>query len=384
MFSRMLDLSQFHQSMFLFGPRQVGKTFLIQHTLSPDLFINLLDHDEYLRYTRNASLLYDEIKARQKSHQLAVIDEIQRCPDLLNEIQRIMGKWPEVQFILTGSSARKLRRAGVNLLGGRAITLHLHPLTYKEIGSIFSIEQSLRFGALPSVVLENEEKDKIRRLKSYAETYLKEEIQQESLTRNIPAFARFLELAAFENGNIINYQSLAREIGIHSKTIKEYFHILEDTLLGFFIEPYTKSARKRMVLHPKFYFFDCGVVSALKGELTGHFSSGTSSYGKAFEHFVILEIRRFLDYKESEAKLSFFRTSDGAEVDIIIEFPDKIWAIEIKSSSEPALSELKGIRSFMKDHKYNKAFCVCQTPRPYLNEKIEFIPWRDFLTQLSV
>lgn len=382
MFKRTLDLTKIHMSMFLFGPRQVGKTFLIQKTLSPDLMIDLLRQGEFLRYTQDVSHLSREIFALKKTKALVVLDEIQRCPDLLNEVQIIMGSHPGIQFILTGSSARKLKRAGINLLGGRAITLHLHPLTSNEMAEYFSLTQCLMFGSIPGIVLEQKEEDKSRLLNSYIETYLKEEIQQESLTRNIPAFAKFLELAAFENGNIINYQSIAKEIGIDSKTVKEYFQILEDTLIGFLFPPYSKSHRKRIVSHPKFYFFDCGVVSALRGTLMQNLSAGTPPFGRAFEHFVILETKRNLDYKEKNNKISFFRTSDGAEVDMILEINGEVWAIEIKSSPTPGVSDIKGLRSFIKDHKFNRAICVCTTPRKYIIDGIEFLPWTDFLQQL--
>jgi len=231
-------------------------------------------------------------------------------------------------------------------------------------------------------VLEKNEPDKIRLLKSYVETYLKEEIQQESLTRNLPAFAKFLELAAFENGNVINYQSIARETGVNSKTIKEFFQILEDTLLGFLFPPYSGSHRKRIISHPKFYLFDCGIATALRGELSKSLIAGSPPYGRAFEHFIVLETKRALDYREREARISFFRTSDGAEVDLILELRGEIWAVEIKSSSEPSLADVRGLRSFMKDHKYQRAICACQTPRPYTAEGVEFLPWQQFISQL--
>lgn len=383
MISRVLNLKQYKQSLFLFGPRQVGKTYLIKHTLSPDLFINLLDHKEFLRYAKDVSLLSHEVTALNKDKCCIVVDEIQRCPQLLDEIQLIMGDRQGVQFILTGSSARKLRRTGINLLGGRAITLHLHPFTYEELEGKFILEEAMHFGTLPSIIAQKSKQDKIRMLRSYVETYLKEEVQQESLTRNIPAFARFLELAGYENGNILNFQNIAREVGVHSKTIKEYFCILEDTLLGFLFYPYTKSHRKKLISHPKFYFFDCGVVTALRGELLNELISGTAPYGNAFEHWILLEIRRILDYYEREAKISFFRTTDGAEVDLILEFGRKIWAVEIKSSSQPHFSEVRGLRSFIKDHQCERALCVCQTPRVFVINGIEFIPWGDFINQLK-
>lgn len=380
MIPRNLNLKKYHSSLFLFGPRQVGKTFLIKHTLSPDIFINLLQHNEFLRYAKDVSLLSREVKALNKDKGLIVVDEIQRCPELLNEVQLVMEDKPELQFILTGSSARKLKRSGVNLLGGRAITLHLYPLTHRELGKDFMLEEAMHFGTLPSIALEKNKQDKIRLLKSYVETYLQEEIHQESLTRNIPAFAKFLELAAYENGNLINFQSLTREVGVHSKTIKEYFHILEDTLVGFLIYPYGKSPRTRIVSHPRFYFFDCGVVLALRNELSGDLVQGTPPYGRAFEHFIMLEIRRLLDYSEVESKMSFFRTTDGAEVDLILEIGKEVWAIEIKASSEPRPSDVRGLRSFIKDHKYTRALCVCLTPRAFVNDKIEFVQWQSFMT----
>lgn len=380
MIARLLDLTKFNKSLFLFGPRQVGKTYLIKHTLNPDIFINLLKHDEFLRYAKNVSLLSKEVDALKKDNAVVVVDEIQRCSDLLNEVHLVMEDKPHIQFILTGSSARKLRRAGVNLLGGRAITLRLYPLIYQEFKDKFRLEEVLKFGAIPGIVIENNREDKIRLLKSYVETYLKEEIQEESLIRNIPAFARFLELASYENGNILNFQNLSREVGVHSKTIKEYFSILEDTLLGFLLYPYAKSHRTKIISHPKFYFFDCGVVSALRGELSNDLIPGTMPFGKAFEHFILLEIIRLLDYSEIQAKFSFFRTQDGAEVDCILELSNnEVWAIEIKAMAEPNLSDVRGLRSFMSDHKYTKAFCICQSVRKFIKENIEFIPWQEFL-----
>ena len=383
MIPRILNLKKYQSSLFLFGPRQVGKTYLIKHTLSPDIFVDLLKHSEFLRYAKDVSLLSGEVKALNKDKGLIVIDEIQRCPELLNEVQLLMEDKPQLQFILTGSSARKLKRTGVNLLGGRAITLHLYPFTHEELGESFVLEEAMHFGTLPRIALEKKREDKIRLLKSYVETYLQEEIHQEALTRNIPAFAKFLELAAYENGNLINFQSLTREVGVHSKTIKEYFHILEDTLLGFLIYPYGKSPRTKIVAHPKFYFFDGGVVGALRNELSSNLVQGTPPYGRAFEHFIMLEIKRWLDYSEIESKMSFFRTTDGAEVDLILEVGQEVWPIEIKASSEPRLSDVRGLKSFIKDHKYTRALCVCLTPRAFVADNIEFVPWPSFMRELK-
>lgn len=379
---RTLNLNKFKHSLFLFGPRQVGKTFLIKNTISSDIFIDLLNYSEFMRYIKDPSILYDEINNLKKDKIQIVIDEIQRCPKLLDVVQLVMENKPDVKFIMTGSSARKLKRAGVNLLGGRAITQHLHPFIYEEAKDYFILEDVLKYGSIPSVFLEKDKPEKVRLLKSYVEIYLKEEIQQESLTRNIPAFALFLELAAHENGNILNFQNIAREAGVNSKTIKEYFCILEDTLLGFFIHPYSRSHRTRIVSHPKFYFFDLGAVNALRGELLKDLTPGTTAYGMLFEHFILLELERIIDYREREIKISFFRTSDGAEVDFILEFADEIWAVEVKAKTKPHMSDLRGLRNFVKDHKCVRALCVCQTPRSYKVGGIEFLPWKDFINQI--
>ena len=242
MIARTLDLSKIKRSFFLFGPRQVGKTSLIKETLNADLYINLLDHSEFIRFSRNPSILKAEVEKLGKAAPLIVIDEIQRFPELLNEVQLLIDEHSGIKFALTGSSARKLRRAGVNLLGGRAYTFHLYPFTHEELKGRFFLDEVLRFGTLPPVIVSDEEQDKTRFLKGYVETYLKEEIQQEALTRNIPAFMRFLELAAFENGRIINFSSLSREIAVKSTVVKEYFGLLEDTLVGFMLRPYSHSA----------------------------------------------------------------------------------------------------------------------------------------------
>lgn len=382
MIPRTLDLTKERLSLFLFGPRQVGKTYLLKHTLKPNIFINLLDHREYLRYAKDVSILSKEVRALGNKPSQIVIDEIQRCPELLNEVHLLMEDLSDVQFILTGSSARKLRKAGTNLLGGRAITRHLFPLTHEELEENFNLEDVLHHGSLPKIITTQNADDKNRLLKGYVDTYLKEEIQQEALTRNIPAFARFLELAAHENGNILNFQNIAREVGIHSKTIKEYFNILEDTLVGFYLYPYARSHRSRLIAHPKFYFFDRGIATSLRGELSRELVEGSKSYGDAFEHWLLIEIKSILDYRERETKMSFFRTSDGAEVDLILEQAEDIWAVEIKSSTSPRASDVRGLKSFMSDHRCKRTICACRTPRPYTSDEIEFLPWKDFLSQL--
>lgn len=375
----MLNLATPKSSSFLFGPRLTGKTFLIENTLQPDLFINLLDYDSFMRYSTNPSLLVKETNKLTQARALVVIDEIQKCPELLNSVHLLIEQKKNVRFILTGSSARKLRKVGVNLLGGRAITMRLHPLIEEELKDLFVLDDILHYGALPKIYLENDQIEKAKVLKSYVETYLREEIAQEAMVRNLPAFTRFLELAADENGNIINFQKIAREAGIHSKTIKEYFQILEDTLIGRMIYPFKKLTRRRLSSHPKFYFFDCGIVTVLKRGLQKELLRSSTEYGRAFEHWVFTELSAALDYYELEAKLSFYHTADGAEIDFMIEKGNDLWAVEVKASPNPDLSSLRGLRGFLKDCPEAKGFCVCATPRPYVDANIEFLACRDFV-----
>lgn len=379
MITRILDLKASKSSLFLFGPRQTGKTSIIENTLQPDIFINLLDYDSFMRYSTDPSLLAKEAGKLTKDGALVVVDEIQKCPELLNSIHMLLEQKKTIKFILTGSSARKLRKAGVNLLGGRAITLHLYPFVEAELKELFILDDILQYGALPKIYLEKDLQEKMRLLKSYVETYLKEEIAQEAIVRNLPAFTRFLELAAEENGNVINFQKLARETGIHSKTIKGYFQILEDTLVGRMLYPYKNPARRRLISHPKFYFFDCGVVTALKRGLQKELMRSSAEYGRAFEHWVFTELAAAIDYYELEAELNFYRTADGAEVDFVIEKNDEIWAIEVKASPNPALASLRGLRGFMRDNPAAKCFCLCTTPRKYSDGGIEFISCREFI-----
>ncbi|MBI5400208.1 ATP-binding protein [Candidatus Saganbacteria bacterium] len=372
----------FKHSLFLFGPRQTGKTFLIESTLKPDLFINLLDYDSFIRYSTDPSLLIKEVNKLTNERALVVIDEIQKCPELLNSVHLLIEGKKNVRFILTGSNARKLRRRGVNLLGGRAALVHLYPLVQAELKELFVLDDILHYGALPKVYLENNPQEKMRFLKGYVETYLKEEITQEALVRNLPAFTRFLELAADENGQILNFQKIAREIGINSKTIKEYFQILEDTLVGSLVYPYKRIARRRLISHPKFYFFDCGIITVLKRSLQKELIKSSTEYGRVFEHWVFTELRAAIDYHELEAKLSFYRTADGAEVDFVIEKNDEILAVEVKASQRPALSSLKGLKGFLAENSAAKGFCICGTPNPYAEDNIDFLSCRDFIQRL--
>jgi len=377
---RILSLKDLPTSAFLFGCRQAGKTWLLRHTLIPDLYIDLLKKSERMRYTANAELLYAEVEALGKRNPLVVIDEIQKTPGLLDEVHRIIESPHEAKFILTGSSARKLKRSQANMLGGRAITLRLFPFCYGEIRDSFSLTDYLHFGGLPQVWLANSDRGRKQLLESYVQTYLNEEIYEEAAIRNLPAFTRFLEFAGHENGNTLNYSAISMQLGVSSKTVDEYFRILEDTLLAFRLMPYNKSHRKRIVKHPKFYFIDPGLVFALKRMLSVALTEGTPLFGDAFEHFVILEVVKAISYLGEEINVSFFRTSDGAEVDLILDKHGRVIPIEIKSSAAPG--KPSGLRSFLRDHDVHSAYCACRTPRAYRMEDVTFIGWQSLVEKL--
>lgn len=255
MIPRQLQLPKNH-SLFLFGPRQSGKSTLLKASFAKEstLYIDLLKSQEYLHYSMNPSLFHDEIKALPEHLETVIVDEIQRIPELLNEIHSLIESAKKINFILSGSSARKLKRGKANLLAGRAWTFTLYPFTHIELGDLFLLDKALSFGTLPAVYLEKNQKFLIRTLKFYVETYITEEIRAEALVRKIDAFIRFLPLAADYNGQILNYSSLARSTGFNLKSIQESYQILEDTLLGFYLRPWVESVSKRMIKHPKFFF----------------------------------------------------------------------------------------------------------------------------------
>ena len=380
MISRQIDLPFRKKSVFLFGPRQVGKSTLVRHLISSEdhYEIDMLKSDILLKYKSNPSQLRYECDffLKNKKKLLVFIDEIQRCPDLLNEAHYLIEKYgTKIKFILTGSSARKLKRSSVNMLAGRAWQFFLFPFTHIELDQKFNLDEVLVRGTLPPVIGAST-KDAFRTLVTYVQTYLKEEILDEALVRNIGAFSRFLELAGDQSGKIVNYSTFARDTGVSSKTIKGYYQILEDTLVALKLEPYLKSARKRLIMHPKYYLFDLGVINAICGRISASSLRAPSIYGMLFEHFVILETFRLARYAEKPYRMFHWRSSHGAEVDLVIETPDSLWAVEIKASSKIRFADLSGLRSFMSDYKNSKPLCVSTTKTPYLAGDIPVIPWK--------
>jgi len=387
MYPRELSLPLGEQSCFLFGPRQTGKTTLLSAISAhrPRFDVTLLDTETLLAYGREPGRFRREVEHWVKRHPggIVVVDEIQKLPPLLDEIQFLLDSLRgQVTFVMTGSSARKLRRTSANLLGGRAWPYTLFPLTIRELGRDFDLGSVLRFGSLPPVIGRPEGFCR-RFLKAYAQTYLKEEILQEALVRNVPAFSRFLELAADQSGGLVNYSSFAAETGVASKTIREYYQVLEDTLVAFAVPPYTRSARKRLTRHPIYHLFDLGVCNALAGRLAAQPTRGTSAYGRLFEQFIVLELKRLLTYRELDWPMYYWRTAHGAEVDVVLEKDGGVWAIEIKSGATIRPTELSGLRSFREDHPDARLVCVADIDRPFNVGDIECLPWRSFFDQVA-
>ena len=373
MLERILKISnELDSSIFLFGGRQTGKTTILHQQLPDAIFIDLLNTSIKDRFSRKPSLLYETLKDKPEET-LVIIDEIPEVPELLNEVHRLIVE-RHILFILCGSSARKLKRKGHNTLGGRAYPVYLYPLVSAEIPD-FDIDRAITYGMIPSHYLA---KNPLRPLSAYIDVYIKEEIKEEALVRNLNAFHRFLEVAALTNGEIINNNNIAQECGVHSTTVSSYFDILEDTLLGYRIPAYTKSMKRRLIQAPRFYYFDVGIANHLlhRKELT----RGTVEYGHAFEHFVIQEIYAWLHYTHSEEKLSYWRTYTGYEVDAII--GDGRIAIEIKSVEEVLPKHLKGLKAFADEHPQSRRIIVSLDQFNRRTDEIEHLYVLNFLKML--
>lgn len=367
---RILDLPALLQkkSHFLLGPRQTGKTFLIQHTLPNVRVYDLLDHSVYLALSQDPGRMAQELNAKDK---IVVIDEIQRLPELLNEVHRLIES-RGLRFLLTGSSARKLRRGGVNLLGGRARTKYLHPLTYKELGEQFDLPQATERGLLPSIYFSD---DPRADLQSYAGSYLQQEIVAEGATRNVPAFSRFLKVAALCNGTIVNFTNVANDAQVKRTTVYEYFEILKDTLVLYELPAWRKTKKRKPLASSKYFFFDVGVVSALQGR---RFRPGTPEFGEALETYLMHELTSYSDYVSQEP-LSYWRSTTGFEVDFIV---GDHTAIEIKAKENVAAQELKPLRVLAEEKQLKRYVCISLEPRARKFEGIPILPLTEFLEAL--
>lgn len=386
MIQRIINLPKDH-SFFLFGPRGVGKTTLLKETLPPEntYYIDLLDIETEFRYARRPKTFVEELRALPQRIKWVVIDEVQKLPFLLDEVQRFLeDKNNAFYFVLTGSSARKLKRGNANMLAGRAFSLTLAPFTISELNDLFDLDNALSYGTLPkrfSYVTTNDACDYLR---SYAHTYLKEEIQSEGIVRKLVGFRNFLQIAAVENGTILSWSNMAREVGIQAKTIQSYYEILEDTLIGFYLPAYRRSIRKRQKTHPKFYFFDTGVKRTLASELTVPLIPGTTDYGRAFEHFFITEIIRMNAYKKNDFSFSYFATHD-IEIDLVIERPGKRQLfVEIKSAEFVHDVALRPLQSVVEGVKGSEGICISREGRKRKVGNILVCPWRDALSEIGL
>ncbi|MBN2384204.1 ATP-binding protein [bacterium] len=360
-----------NRSAFLWGPRKTGKSTLLKQQFPHAFTIDLLDYDLYLSLLKKPTLLRQLVRAQVSN--TIIIDEVQKIPHLMDEIQWLIEN-TNYQFIMSGSSARKFRRKGVNLLGGRAWRFELYPLVTPEIKEI-DLDRVLFTGLIPAHYLSaDSEMDR----KAYVNDYLREEIQMEALTRNLPAFSRFLNCAALTNGMLLNYTNAARESGVSVKTIRQYYQILEDTLLGRQLLPWKKSKKRRLIETSKFYFFDTGIVSTLMGHTS--LIPGTFEYGRAFEHFIFMECSAYSHYSTLDFPISFWRTASGAEVDIILGNADVV--MEIKSSTH-AQERTKGLHLFREENRCGKMLIVSRDPLPRkLDSGITILPWHTFCQQL--
>lgn len=385
MVKRILTLPKNH-TFFLFGPRGVGKTTLLKEVLQPQEthYIDLLDVENEFRYARRPKTFAEELRALPRSIVWVAIDEVQKLPFLLDEVHRfIEERKGRPYFALTGSSARKLKRGQANMLGGRAFSFTLAPFTISEIGDQFNLADALAYGTLPKRFSFDEHGDSQNFLRAYVHTYLKEEIQSEGIVRKLDGFRNFLQVAASENGNILSWLNISREVGLQAKTIQAHYEILEDTLLGFFLPAFTRSIRKRQKTHPKFYFFDSGVKRALASELTIPLISGTVDYGRAFEHFFITEIRRMSMYQQKDFLLSYFATHD-IEIDLVIERPNApLLFVEIKSSEFVHDAALRSLHSIVASVKGSEGMCISREPQKRRVGSIIVCPWQEALSLIG-
>ncbi len=383
MIDRIIKPPKLH-SFFLFGARGTGKSTWLQQQFEkiPHLYIDLLDPDEEERLSKNYSSLLAQIAGLPEPDAWVVIDEIQKLPKLLDVVQLGIEKHKTL-FALTGSSARKLKRGGANLLAGRAFLYSLFPFTFLELKDRFDLDQVLQWGSLPEMTHLQNNQEKTRYLRTYSQTYLKEEIVAEQVIRKLDPFRHFLEIAAQQNGEILNFSNMARDVGVDTVTVQSYFQILEDTLVGYLLPPFHQSIRKRQRTNPKFYFFDLGVKRSLENTLSVELRKSTYGYGKAFEHLVIVEALRLNAYFEKDYRLSYLRTKDHAEIDLIIERPGLPMAlIEIKSSTQVDDRDIKTLLAFKKDiQQSTEAYCLSPDPIPKIIAGVKLMPWQSGLTK---
>jgi predicted AAA+ superfamily ATPase len=367
---RLADLAGWlaRKSHFLFGPRQTGKTTLVRHQLPQARVYDLLDSSIFLALSQRPARLGEELGSDDR---LVVIDEVQRLPELLNEVHRLIED-KGIRFLLTGSSARKLRQGGVNLLGGRARTRYLHPLTFRELGPRFDLTRAIERGLLPSIYFSD---DPAEDLAAYSGTYLQEEIVAAGATRNAPAFSRFLKVAALCNATVVNFTAVASDAQVARTTVYEYFDVLRDTLVLYEIPAWPGSQTRKPLVSSKYYFFDVGVVSALQGRLV---RAGTPEFGPAFETYICHELACHRDYAGG-APISHWRSASGFEVDFLL---GDHTAIEVKAKENVSPRELRSLQALAEEKTVKRSLCVSLEPRRRRVGAITILPYRQFLGAL--
>lgn len=364
--------SELESSVFLFGARQTGKSIFLGMQFPNAVFIDLLDAKMRRRFRAKPELLYEMLQDKQESS-IVVIDEIPLVPELLNEVHRLIQQ-KNLRFVLCGSSARKLKRKGHDTLGGRALPCYFYPFVSAEIAHL-DLDKALLYGMLPPHYLA---KNPERLLDGYIDVYLREEIKEESLVRNLDAFERFMEVAATCDGEIVNYENIASDCQVSAKTVKEYFGILSDTLIGYTIPAYTKVVKRKVVQAPKFYYFDVGVYNHLLNRTS--LAPGTSEYGHCFEHFVIQELVAYIGYTHNRKKLTYWHTYNGKEVDAVI--GEAEIGIEIKSTDEVQNKHMSNFKEYLEEFPNSRSIVVSRDPITRRVGNVEVIYIFDFLRML--
>ncbi|MBU1121919.1 MAG: ATP-binding protein [Candidatus Omnitrophota bacterium] len=365
MYSRLITPPK-DKSFFLFGPRGTGKTTWVRANFPQAIYLDLLEAELFNDFLANPQRLENFIPKDFKGW--IIIDEVQKIPQLLSEVHRLIEKY-KYKFILTGSSARKLRRKGFNLLAGRVLTYSLHPLTAVELSNDFNLNHSLQYGQLPSVYIESDPK---AYLESYVKTYLEEEVRQEGLTRNLAAFTRFLESVSFSQGSVLNISSVSRDCGVERKVIESYISILEELLIAYRLPVFVKKAKRRLILHPKFYFFDAGIYRTLRPK--GPLDMPEVMEGITFESLFFQELMAINDSLNLGYNIFYWRTANNVEVDFILYGEKGIIAFEVKRSAKVSKPMLTGLRAFLKDYPMARAYLIFNGDRYLQEDNIEILP----------
>ncbi|MEN8263046.1 MAG: AAA family ATPase [Nitrospirota bacterium] len=365
-----------NQSFFLFGPRGTGKSTFIKEAFPDALYLDLLQPDIYRSYNARPERLRESVFANINK-KVIIIDEIQRIPELLGVVHSLIEEKKGLMFVLTGSSARKLKKTGVNLLAGRALMKHMHPFMAAELGSYFNLDEALNYGLIPLIMASSDRKSS---LQAYIDLYIREEVQMEGLTRNIGNFSRFLEAISFSHGSVLNISNVARECHIERKVVESYITILEDLLLSYRIPVFSKRAKRVLSSQPKFYFFDTGVYRALRP--AGPLDRPEEISGPGMEGLAAQHLRAWINYKKPDCRLYFWRTSSGNEVDFIVYGKDIFWALEVKNTANIRSKDLRSLKSFGQDYPEAKRIMLYRGEERLLRDDIIIQPCEAFLLDL--